>query len=103
MALTIVEKILARASGAGSVAPGDLVIANVDVAMLTDMTFETWSHDVLAVWDARKTIVVFDHHVPAATARAAAAQQRGRAFVQRFGIETGGTGYSRAARASVSA
>ena len=60
--MTIVEKILARASGADSVAPGDLVIANVDVAMLTDMTFETWSHDVLAVWDARKVIVVFDHN-----------------------------------------
>ena len=85
--MTIVEKILARASGAARVAAGDLAIVNVDVAMLSDMTFETWTHDVLSVWDPAKVIVVFDHRVPAVSARSAAAQQRGRAFVDRFGIE----------------
>jgi 3-isopropylmalate/(R)-2-methylmalate dehydratase large subunit len=87
MAMTIVEKILARASGAASVAAGDFAIVNVDVAVLSDMTFEMFTHEMLAVWDASRVVVVFDHYVPAASKRSAAAQQLGRAFVKRFGIE----------------
>jgi 3-isopropylmalate/(R)-2-methylmalate dehydratase large subunit len=87
MAMTIVEKILARASGATSVAAGDFAIVNVDVAVLSDMTFEMFAHEMLHVWDPSRVVVVFDHHVPAASKRSAAAQQTGRAFVKRFGIE----------------
>lgn len=87
MAMTIVEKILARASGVERVAAGDFAIVNVDVAVLSDMTFEMFSHEMLSVWDASRVVVVFDHHVPAASKRSAAAQQLGRAFVKRFGIE----------------
>jgi 3-isopropylmalate/(R)-2-methylmalate dehydratase large subunit len=60
---------------------------NVDVAVLSDMTFEMFAHEMLHVWDPSRVVVVFDHHVLAASKRSAAAQQTGRAFVKRFGIE----------------
>ena len=45
MAMTIVEKILARAGGVPNVSPGDLVVVNVDTAVLFDNNFSTryWS------------------------------------------------------------
>ena len=39
MAMTIVEKILARAGGVPNVSPGDLVVVNVDTAVLFDNNF----------------------------------------------------------------
>ena len=44
MGMTITEKILARASGAASVAPGDVAVVEVDTAVLLDLSFlpEGW-------------------------------------------------------------
>jgi hypothetical protein len=52
MAMTIVEKILARAGGLPNVSPGDFVVVNVDTAVLFDNNFSTlYWRDVLKVAD----------------------------------------------------
>jgi 3-isopropylmalate/(R)-2-methylmalate dehydratase large subunit len=39
MGMTIIEKILARASGAAKIAPGDLAVVDVDLSVLIDLSF----------------------------------------------------------------
>ena len=88
MAMTIVEKILARAGGLPNVAPGDFVVVNVDTAVLFDNNFSTlYWRDVLKVADPDKIVVAFDHRVPAPDRASAQAQVVGRNFVKRFGIK----------------
>lgn len=88
MGMTIVEKILARASGQKSVAPGDLADVDVDTVVLFDSSFfpVDW-RDVLKVFDPDKLVVAFDHRVPAPNRACAEAQVIGREFVKRFGIK----------------
>ena len=96
MAATVVEKILARACGRASVRPGDVVEPRVDLAM---------SHENAALvinqfreihegtglparpWDPSKIAIIFDHRVPAESAKTATNQKRVRAFVSEHGIE----------------
>jgi 3-isopropylmalate/(R)-2-methylmalate dehydratase large subunit len=88
MGMTIAEKILARASGAATIVPGDLAVVDVDLAVLIDLSFSQSSwREVLKVHDPDKVAVVFDHEVPAATRESAAMHARGREFVRRFGIK----------------
>jgi 3-isopropylmalate/(R)-2-methylmalate dehydratase large subunit len=88
MGMTIAEKILARASGAATIVPGDLAVVDVDLAVLIDLSFSQSSwREVLKVHDPDKVAVVFDHEVPAATRESAAMHARGREFVHRFGIK----------------
>src|ERR1700687_806914 len=62
MGMTIIEKILARASGAAKVSPGDLAVVDVDLAVLIDLSFSRGSwREVLKVHDPDKVVVVFDH------------------------------------------
>ena len=70
MSMTMAEKILARASGKEKVEAGEIVMANIDVAMTHDLTgplsveaFEKIG--VPEVWDPEKIVIVFDHQVPA--------------------------------------
>jgi len=88
MGMTITEKILARASGAALVAPGDVAVVDVDTAVLLDLSFlpEGW-REVLKVHDPSRVVIVFDHLVPAATVQAATCHKTGRAFAAKFGIE----------------
>src|SRR5947199_9743324 len=87
MGMTIIEKILARASGAAKVAPGDLAVVDVDLAVLIDLSFSRGSwREVLKVHDPDQVVVVFDHDVPASNRDTAAMHVRGRDFVRRFGI-----------------
>lgn len=88
MPMTIIEKILARASGQKSVGPGDLVDVDVDTVVLFDSSFfpVDW-RDVLKVFDPDKLVVAFDHRIPAPNRACAEAQVIGRAFVKRFGIK----------------
>src|SRR3984893_273481 len=87
MVMTIIEKILARASGAAKVSPGDLAVVDVDLAVLIDLSFSRGSwREVLQGHDPDKVVVVFDHAVPASTRDSAAMHVRGRDFVRRFGI-----------------
>ena len=86
-AMTIVEKIFARNSGEEYVKPGDIVVVDVDLAVMLDMSFlATERRNILKVHDADKIAVVFDHMVPAADRRSAEAHSYGRDFVRRFGI-----------------
>src|SRR5207248_9737892 len=89
MGMTIIEKILARASGAAKVAPGDLAVVDVDLSVLIDLSFSRGSwREVLKVHNPEKVVVVFDHDVPASNRETAAMHVRGRAFVRRFGIRS---------------
>ena len=67
---TIAEKILSRASGQGKVQAGDIVMADIDIAMMHDLTgplavesFEKIGTE--KVWDPSKIVIPFDHQVPA--------------------------------------
>src|SRR5260221_10662828 len=88
MGMTIIEKILAKASGAAKVAPGDLAVVDVDLVVMIDLSFSRGSwRDVLKVHDPAKVVVVFDHDVPASNRDSAAMHVRGREFARRFGVK----------------
>ena len=64
------EKILAKASCKDKVEAGDIVIANIDVAMAHDLTgpLSVESFEKIGtekVWDSSKIVIPFDHQVPA--------------------------------------
>jgi len=85
--MTIVEKILARASGAAKVEPGQLVVVSVDTTVFIDTNFfANHRRELLKVHDPDKIVVVFDHLVPAPDLAAAEAHAAGREFVRHFGI-----------------
>ena len=70
MSSTMSEKILAKASGNDKVEAGDIIIANIDVAMTHDLTgplaVESFEKiGVENVWDSSKIVIPFDHQVPA--------------------------------------
>src|ERR1051326_5998864 len=87
MGMTVIEKILARASGAPKIAPGDLAVVDIDLSVLIDLSFSRGSwREVLKVHNPENLVVVFDHDVPASNRETAAMHVRGRDFVRRFGI-----------------
>ena len=94
--MTIVEKILAKASGLKSVKPGDVVEPKVDLAMshenaalVIDRFNEIYRGVNLnkKVWDADKIAIIFDHRVPAESAKTATNQKLIRGFVKEQGIK----------------
>jgi 3-isopropylmalate/(R)-2-methylmalate dehydratase large subunit len=88
MGMTIVEKILARASGLDRVRPGDLVVVAVDTVVLYDGNFfPAYWRDILSVKNPDNIVVVFDHRVPAPDRTCAKAHGVGREFVKTFGIK----------------
>lgn len=90
MAMTCAERILARASGNGSVAPGDYVSAAVDKAMCNEgfaaVFLSLGAAGVKKIRDPEQVIVVMDHYVPAPTERAATIHQLVRSGVAQLGI-----------------
>jgi len=91
MGMTIVEKILARASGLQSVKAGDVVEPAVDVAMshenaalVINQFFEVFKGTGIEpkVWDPDKIAIIFDHRVPAESAKTATNQKKIRDFVR---------------------
>ena len=88
MGMNIVEKILARAGGMTTIAPGDFVVVNVDTTVLYDNNFAPlYWRDALKVADPDKIVVAYDHRVPPPDKASAQAQVVGRAFVEKFGIK----------------
>lgn len=76
MSMTMAEKILARAAGLDETEAGNIVMANIDVAMTHDLTgplsVESFQKiGVDHVWDPEKIVVLFDHQVPADSLEAA--------------------------------
>ncbi|GAA1391524.1 aconitase/3-isopropylmalate dehydratase large subunit family protein [Pseudonocardia kongjuensis] len=86
MGMTMVEKILARASGRPAVQAGDTVVARVDMNVLIDLMFTRWP-DPLTIADADRTAIVLDHAVPAPSVVDADAGVLARRFAARFGID----------------
>ena len=89
---TMSEKILAKASGKDSVEAGDIVIANIDVAMTHDLTgplsVESFEKiGVGEVWDPTKIVIPFDHQVPADSIDSAKNHMIMRNFVKKQGIK----------------
>jgi 3-isopropylmalate/(R)-2-methylmalate dehydratase large subunit len=90
MGATLVEKILARATGQKAVKVGDVVEPAVDLAMSHENTalvinqfleIHKGTRIEPRVWDPDKIAVVFDHRVPAETAKTATNQKKVREFV----------------------
>ncbi len=95
MGMTMVEKILARATGLVSVKAGDVVEPRVDLAMshenaaLVLNQFEEIYHGTgleARVWDPSKIAIIFDHRVPAESSKTATNQKKVREFVGKQGI-----------------
>jgi 3-isopropylmalate/(R)-2-methylmalate dehydratase large subunit len=95
MGMTVVEKILARAAGVTRVEPGDVVEPAVDLAMshenaalVINQFLEIWNGLDAGprVWDPSKIAIIFDHRVPAESAKTASNQKKIRQFVADHGI-----------------
>jgi len=91
--LNIFEKILARAAGRKEVSAGEIVEANIDMAMIHDLTGPLTVDSFRKigaekVWDPKRIVVIFDHLVPASTIRAATLQKGLREFVKEQGIQS---------------
>ncbi len=91
MGQTIVQKILARASARPTVAVGDVVEPAVDLAMshengalVINQFLEIYQRTGLEprVWDPARIAIIFDHRVPAESAKTATNQKRIREFVR---------------------
>ena len=91
MSMTMSEKILAKASAKEHVKAGEIIMANIDVAMTHDLTgplsVESFKKiGVKKVWDPEKIVVIFDHQVPADSIEAAQNHILMREFVEKQGI-----------------
>ncbi len=95
MGMTLVEKILARACGVEEVKAGQVVEPAVDLAMshenaaLVMSQFREMFRDTgreARVWDPKRIAIIFDHRVPAESAKTATNQKRIREFVAEQGI-----------------
>lgn len=74
--MNISEKIVAAVSGRSEVSPGEIVEANVDMAMLNEITgplaIEAFHNiGIKKVWDNHRIVMVLDHQVPADSIRSA--------------------------------
>jgi len=84
---TLARKLIARAAGQSSVAPGDVVVCDVDLAMIHDSGGPRRVKPMLErlgrqVWDRDRVVVVADHYVPADTEETRAIQALTRQWVK---------------------
>jgi len=92
MGMTLTEKILANRSGQGSVKPGDIVFAKIDLAMGTDISSPLAikvfrEMGAQRVWDPKKVALVHDHLIPAKDIKSAEFSKAMREFAREEGIE----------------
>lgn len=95
--MNITEKILARAAGKSRVAPDDIVFANVDKAMIHDVSgpgvikvFEKLKkegYNVDKLWNPSKVWIAEDHFVPSAEKISAENIVMLTKFAQQYGVE----------------
>jgi 3-isopropylmalate/(R)-2-methylmalate dehydratase large subunit len=95
MAMTYIEKLLARACGRTAVAAGDVVEPPVSLAMSHENAalvlnqfkeiFQGTGLDT-RVWDPDRIAIIFDHRVPAESSKTASNQKKVREFVEQQGI-----------------
>src|SRR4030065_694970 len=92
MAMTITEKILAKAAGKDKVRAGELVDANIDVVMCHDVTTPPAISMLMAkgidrVFDPDKIVVTPDHFQPAKDVQSAELHKRLDDWARRHGIK----------------
>ncbi|MEZ5564520.1 MAG: aconitase/3-isopropylmalate dehydratase large subunit family protein [Gammaproteobacteria bacterium] len=90
-AMTLTEKILARASGRTAVQPGEILTCKVDLALLLDSggprrIWPRLRELGAGVWDPERIVLCSDHFTPAVDAESAAILQLTRDFAAQFGI-----------------
>src|SRR6202046_1177777 len=90
--MNVIEKILAKASGNKEVRPGDVVVANVDLMVMHDLSsnfvmkvFENEMEDA-KIKDPPRITSAFDHNFAPATQQAAEALAAVRKFAAKHGI-----------------
>lgn len=97
MAMTIVEKILAKACGLPSVKVGDVVEPTVNVAMshenaalVINQFDEIFKNSGLQakIWNSSRVVIIFDHRVPAESSKTATNQKKIREFAEKQGIKS---------------
>jgi 3-isopropylmalate/(R)-2-methylmalate dehydratase large subunit len=95
MGMTVVEKILARASGRTEISAGEVVEPVVDLAMshengalVINQFLAVFAGTGLEpkIWDPSKIAIIFDHRVPAESPKTASNQKKVREFVAEQGI-----------------
>lgn len=89
--MTLVGKILARASGRTRVAPGEIITCQVDLALLLDSggprrIWPQLKELGARVWNPDRVVLCSDHFTPAVDAESAAILQLTREFAAEFGI-----------------
>ena len=91
--MNLIEKILARASGRREVEPGEIIIAEVDLMLLHDLSanfvarvFRERLAD-MAIAHPERVAIVFDHTFSPPTEASAEALQSVRSFARQHGIE----------------
>lgn len=92
MSMTMSEKILAKASQKNRVDAGEIVIADIDIAMMHDLTgplaIESFNKiGTEKVWDKNKVVIPFDHQVPADSLTSANNHILMRDFVKKQNIK----------------
>lgn len=91
MGMTLAEKLVARAAGIDRVSPGEVIMANVDLAMMHDSGGPRRVAAMLdrlqaKVWDPDRVVVISDHYVPAVDAESAGILDLTRKWVRSAGI-----------------
>jgi 3-isopropylmalate/(R)-2-methylmalate dehydratase large subunit len=95
MGMTVVEKILARASGRPAVRAGDvvepvvdLVMSHENAALVINQFLEVFKDTGLEprVWDPSRVAIILDHRVPAESPKTASNQKKVREFVTTYRI-----------------
>ncbi len=91
--MNVIEKILAQASGNKEVRPGDVVVANVDLMVMHDLSsnfvmkvFENEMENA-RIADPSRVVFAFDHNFAPATQAAAEALAAVRKFAAKHGIK----------------
>jgi len=95
MGQTLVQKILARASGRESVSVGEIVepkaglaMSHENAALVMNQFFQIYEGTNLEpkVWEPDRIAIIFDHRVPAESSKTATNQKKIRAFTAEQGI-----------------
>ncbi len=91
MGYTITEKILMQKSGQNTIAPGDLILADVDIVLGNDITTpvaikELNAHKIDKIFDKDKIAIVLDHFTPNKDIKSAEQCKTCREFAKKHNI-----------------
>ncbi|HJS77541.1 MAG TPA: 3-isopropylmalate dehydratase large subunit [Burkholderiales bacterium] len=92
MKQTLAQKLVARAAGRSTVAPGEIITCKVDLAMMHDSGGPRRVKPMLErlgakVWDPSKVVVITDHYLPAYDEESRNIVRIARGWVREAGIE----------------